>query len=68
MLMCMADWGRKLSGPVRGETGIDGVRLDFNNGVRVEIPDGPWHVTIGDYDSGMVLDAIERLRRDKGLV
>ncbi|MDY6295925.1 MAG: autotransporter strand-loop-strand O-heptosyltransferase [Schwartzia succinivorans] len=64
MLMCMADWGRKLSGPVRGETGIDGVRLDFNNGVRVEIPDGLWHVTIGDYDSGMVFydaDVSEKL-------
>ena len=54
MLACMADWGRKFSGPIRGETGIEGVRLDFNNGVRVEVPEGPWHVAIGDYDSGMV--------------
>ncbi|MCR5559554.1 MAG: autotransporter strand-loop-strand O-heptosyltransferase, partial [Schwartzia sp.] len=54
MLEYMADLGRNFSGPVRGETGIDGVKLDFNNGVRVEVPEGLWHVTIGDYDSGMV--------------
>ena len=42
------------AGPVAGETGIPGLRLDFNGGVRVRVPAGNWRLTIGDYDSGMV--------------
>ncbi len=41
-------------GEVAGETGIDGLRLDFNNGLRLQIPTGNWHVTIGDHDSELV--------------
>lgn len=41
-------------GPVQGETGIPGLKLDFNNGIRLQVPTGNWHVRIGDYDSGMV--------------
>ncbi len=34
-----------------GETGIDGLRLDFNFGLRLEVPRGNFHVTISD-DAG----------------
>jgi len=43
-----------LIGPVRGETGIDGLRLDFNDGLRFEVPEGDFHVRISDADSEMV--------------
>ena len=43
-----------LIGPVRGETGIDGLRLDFNDGLRLEVPEGDFHVRISDADSEMV--------------
>ncbi len=29
------------AGPVHGETGIPGLLLDFNCGVRLEVPEGP---------------------------
>ena len=41
-------------GEVQGETGIPGLKLDFNNGLRLQVPAGNWHVTIGDHDSGAV--------------
>ncbi len=34
--------------PIVGETGIDGLRLDFNFGLRLDVPEGNFHVTIGD--------------------
>ena len=43
-----------LSGPVRGETDIPGLKLDFNAGLRLEIPAGKWHVKILDADSRLV--------------
>ena len=43
-----------VAGEIAGETGIEGLKLDFNNGLRLQIPDGNWHVTIQDYDSGIV--------------
>ena len=39
---------------ITGETGIDGVLLDFNCGLRLQIPEGNWHVRIGDGASGIV--------------
>ncbi len=41
-------------GPIQGETGLEGVKIDFNNGLRLQVPKGNWHVTIGDYDTGIV--------------
>ena len=41
-------------GAVTGETGLPGLRLDFNGGLRLQIPAGDWHITIGDHDSGMI--------------
>ena len=42
-------------GPIVRETGLPGVRLDFNCGVRLEIPEGNWHVRITDQDTMAVL-------------
>ena len=43
------------TGEVTGETGIDGLRLDFNCGLRLIVPEGDFHVRIGDYDSEEIL-------------
>ena len=40
--------------PILGETGIPEVLLDFNDGLRVQIPKGNWHVKISDYSSNFV--------------
>ena len=39
--------------PIYGETGIDGLRLDFNFGLRLDVPEGNFHVTISD-DNGQI--------------
>ena len=39
---------------INGATGIDGLHLDFNFGLRLDVPAGNFHVTISDYDSGMI--------------
>ena len=39
--------------PICGETGIEGLRLDFNFGLRLEVPAGNFHVRIGD-DAGQI--------------
>ncbi len=44
----------KMNVPITGETGIDGVLLDFNYGLRLQIPEGNWHVKIIDAESGYV--------------
>ena len=36
------------------DTGLDGVKLDFNFGLRLEIPEGNFHVQISDADSDLV--------------
>ncbi len=41
-------------GGVQGETGVPGLRLDFNNGLRLQVPEGHWRVRLSDYDSEMV--------------
>ena len=44
--------------PILGRTGIAGLRLDFNFGLRLEVPKGNFRVVIGDFDSGLTfLDA-----------
>ena len=42
-------------GPIVRETGIPGVRLDFNSGVRLEVPEGNYHVRISDQDTMVAL-------------
>lgn len=34
-----------------GETEIDGLKIDFNFGLRLDVPEGNWHVRISDFDS-----------------
>ncbi len=40
--------------PIVGETGIDGLLIDFNCGLRLQIPEGNWHVRIVDAESGLL--------------
>lgn len=44
----------KAVGDVKCETGIDGLKIDFNAGARVEVPAGNWHIKISDFDTGLV--------------
>ena len=37
-----------------GETGIDGLKIDFNFGLRLDVPAGDWRVKISDFDSGTI--------------
>ena len=37
-----------------GETGIDGLRLDFNFGLRLDVPEGNFRVKISDFDTGQI--------------
>ena len=36
------------------DTGLDGVKLDFNFGLRLKIPAGNFHVKISDFDSELI--------------
>ena len=36
-------------------TGLQGVKLDFNLGFRLEVPAGNWHAKISDFDSGEIV-------------
>ena len=40
--------------PIYGETGIEGLRLDFNFGLRLDIPEGDFRVRISDFNSGQI--------------
>ena len=40
--------------PILGRTGIAGLRLDFDFGLRLEVPAGNFHVRISDYDSEQI--------------
>lgn len=37
------------------QSGPEGIRYDFNDGARVLLPEGKWHVRLMDADSGNVL-------------
>ncbi len=37
-----------------GDTGIDGLKIDFNFGLRLDIPQGNFHAKISDFDSGQI--------------
>ena len=39
------------------ETNIAGLRLDFNCGLRLEVPEGNFRVVISDFDSGQIFFA-----------
>ena len=38
-------------GELYGETGIEGLKIDFNFGLRLDVPEGNWRIKISDYDS-----------------
>ena len=40
--------------PVFGETDIEGLRLDFNFGLRLDVPEGNFRVRIGNFDTGEI--------------
>ncbi len=42
-------------GPVSLETGLEGVKLDFNYGARVLFPEGNYHVRFTDLDTSSIL-------------
>ncbi len=44
----------KAVGDVKQETGVAGLKFDFNAGARVEVPAGNWHIKVSDFDTGMV--------------
>ncbi len=57
-------------GAITGETGIPGLKLDFNYGLRLQVPQGKWHIRITDLASecvffddmaeGVILNSIEK--------
>lgn len=48
--VCFAD---AEAGEILGETGVEGLRLDFKAGVRIRVPEGNWHIRIGDGETGV---------------
>lgn len=42
------------AGEVSGDTGINGLHLDFKAGMRLRIPSGKWRVCIGNSETGLV--------------
>ena len=40
-----------LNAQIYMDTNVDGLRLDFNFGLRLQVPEGNFHVRIGDFDS-----------------
>ena len=41
-------------GELYGETGIEGLKIDFNFGLRLDVPAGNWHVKISDFDTEQI--------------
>lgn len=44
----------KLSGAIKGETGIPGLMLDFCAGIRLRVPEGLFHVVIKNAETGQI--------------
>ena len=51
-----SDRDEALTAPVVGLTGIDGLRLDFNFGLRLDVPEGNFRVKIGEVGGKTFLD------------
>ncbi|MBR1805738.1 MAG: autotransporter strand-loop-strand O-heptosyltransferase [Selenomonadaceae bacterium] len=54
---CHPNYIDALNAPIVGETGIDGLRLDFNFGLRLDVPRGNFRVKIGEVGGQTFLDA-----------
>ena len=50
------DRDEALSAPIVTATGIDGLRLDFNFGLRLDVPEGNFRVRVGEVDGETFLD------------
>ena len=50
------DRDEALTAPVVGSTGIDGLRLDFNCGLRLDVPEGNFRVRVGEVGGQTFLD------------
>lgn len=44
-----------LPAPLPTQVGAQGIRFDFNDGCRVVLPEGQWHVRLSDLDTGNIL-------------
>lgn len=42
------------AGEIKGETGFPGLRLDFNAGLRLQVPAGDWRIRISDGESELI--------------
>ncbi|MBQ7453982.1 MAG: autotransporter strand-loop-strand O-heptosyltransferase [Selenomonadaceae bacterium] len=40
--------------PLAMDTDVDGLRIDFNFGLRLDVPHGNFHVVIGEVDTGQI--------------
>ncbi len=50
----LLDKNHAIKTPITGETGIDGLLIDFNRGLRLQVPRGRWHVRIADSESEVI--------------
>jgi autotransporter strand-loop-strand O-heptosyltransferase len=41
--------------PTPTQVGAHGIRFDFNEGCRIQLPEGQWHVRLRDLDTGNIL-------------
>src|ERR1700722_20801645 len=41
--------------PLPTQNGARGIRFDFNDGCRLVLPEGKWHVRLRDLDTGNIL-------------
>ena len=39
---------------IAGKTGVPGLKLDFNYGLRLQVPEGNWRVVIGNAMNGQI--------------
>lgn len=44
----------EFDGEILWRTGVDGLHLDFNCGLRLDVPAGNFHVVISDFDTGKI--------------
>ena len=49
------DYSKISAGPIAGSTKIEGLRLDFNFGARIQVPEGKWRVRLIDLRSAQIV-------------
>ncbi|MBR1647611.1 MAG: autotransporter strand-loop-strand O-heptosyltransferase [Selenomonadaceae bacterium] len=53
---CHPNCDEGLNAPIAGDTGIDGLRIDFNFGLRLDVPKGNFRVKIGEVGGQTFVD------------